>query len=103
MFLTNILRADANAILMSLNHLLSVKLPRLIIVWNNFLQQFIIARFLLQRFVDADSDIPGPGTYNPIIPIKCTSSIFPAPFGSYATRFKKDPTHFGPGKIFSYF
>ncbi|XP_061936707.1 sperm-tail PG-rich repeat-containing protein 2-like [Apis cerana] len=50
-----------------------------------------------KRFVDADSDIPGPGTYNPIIPIKCTSSIFPAPFGSYATRFKKDPTHFGPG------
>lgn len=54
--------------------------------------------FFLQRFVDVDSDIPGPGTYNPVVSIKCTPSIFSAPFGSYATRFKKDSAHFGPGK-----
>ncbi|CAL7943303.1 unnamed protein product [Xylocopa violacea] len=51
-----------------------------------------------KRFDDKiQSDIPGPGTYDPPKPIKCTGSIYPAPFGVCSVRFKKDPDDNGPG------
>ncbi|XP_076753361.1 sperm-tail PG-rich repeat-containing protein 2 [Xylocopa sonorina] len=55
-------------------------------------------RKMRERFDDKiQSDIPGPGTYEPPKPIKCTASIYPAPFGVCSGRFKKDPGDKRPG------
>nr|XP_012148879.1 PREDICTED: sperm-tail PG-rich repeat-containing protein 2-like isoform X1 [Megachile rotundata]XP_012148880.1 PREDICTED: sperm-tail PG-rich repeat-containing protein 2-like isoform X1 [Megachile rotundata]XP_012148881.1 PREDICTED: sperm-tail PG-rich repeat-containing protein 2-like isoform X1 [Megachile rotundata]XP_012148882.1 PREDICTED: sperm-tail PG-rich repeat-containing protein 2-like isoform X1 [Megachile rotundata]XP_012148883.1 PREDICTED: sperm-tail PG-rich repeat-containing protein  len=42
-----------------------------------------------KRFDGKESDIPGPGTYDPKNQTKCIASNFLAPFGTYASRFKK--------------
>ncbi|KOC61810.1 Uncharacterized protein C4orf37 [Habropoda laboriosa] len=50
------------------------------------------------RFDDKmESDIPGPGTYDPPLRLKCVASIYPAPFGVCAGRFKKVVEDIGPG------
>ncbi|XP_046142150.1 sperm-tail PG-rich repeat-containing protein 2-like [Osmia bicornis bicornis] len=44
-----------------------------------------------KRFDDKNqSDIPGPGTYDPQDQIKCIGSLYFPPFGAYANRFKKE-------------
>ncbi|XP_076545822.1 sperm-tail PG-rich repeat-containing protein 2 [Osmia lignaria lignaria] len=44
-----------------------------------------------KRFDDKNqSDIPGPGTYDPQDRIKCIGSLYFPPFGAYANRFKKE-------------
>ncbi|CAK9802167.1 Sperm-tail PG-rich repeat-containing protein 2 [Anthophora quadrimaculata] len=51
-----------------------------------------------KRFDDKiESDVPGPGTYDPPLRIKCVASIYPAPFGTCAGRFKKTAEDTGPG------
>lgn len=44
-----------------------------------------------------ESDVPGPDTYDPSVQIKCTGSIYPAPFGTCAGRFQKESKDTGPG------
>nr|XP_012148885.1 PREDICTED: sperm-tail PG-rich repeat-containing protein 2-like isoform X2 [Megachile rotundata] len=46
-------------------------------------------RIIRERFDGKESDIPGPGTYDPKNQTKCIASNFLAPFGTYASRFKK--------------
>ncbi|CAD1473894.1 unnamed protein product, partial [Heterotrigona itama] len=51
-----------------------------------------------KRFEDKlASDVPGPGTYDPPVLLKCTGSIYLAPFGTCAGRFQKVPEDTGPG------
>lgn len=53
---------------------------------------------LLQRFEDkAESNVPGPGKYDSAVRIKCTGSIYPAPFGTCVGRFPKISDDTGPG------